>query len=100
MRKLKTVSLLGFLCFWSSAGFAFEFDADRYSTAGEGRFKTFHVSETQTLQWALDNNIVSPKTELLVVEVGDEKVALLKDQMAFHHIAQGKQGDKDWMATF
>jgi hypothetical protein len=37
---------------------------------------------------------------VLVLETAAGQLALLQDQMAFHHIAEGRAGDKDWMATF
>ena len=39
-------------------------------------------------------------TAILVIETAGGRLAFLRDQMAFHHIAQGRAGDKDWMATF
>ena len=76
------------------------FDINRYSTAGEGRFKTFHVEQTQLLQSALDSGLVNGTMEVLVTETAAGKLALLKDQMSFHHIAQGTDNGKNWMATF
>jgi len=43
---------------------------------------------------------VSATTRLLVLETAAGRLALINDQMVFHHIAQGKAGGKDWMATF
>ena len=77
-----------------------EFDASRYSTAGEGRFETFHITSTQPLAEALAAGVVGSETELLIANAGGAQLALIKDQMAFHHIAQGQGPDKDWMATF
>lgn len=76
------------------------FDINRYSTAGEGWFKTFHVEQTQLLQAALDLNLVNGTLEVLVTETAAGKLALIKDQMSFHHIAQGTDNGKNWMATF
>ena len=56
------------------------FDINRYSTFGAGFFETYYVQNTQFLREALS--------------------ALIRDQMAFHHIAQGTVNGKDWMATF
>ncbi len=76
------------------------FDINRYNTAGEGWFKTFHVDHTQLLQTALDSGVVSGTMEVLVTQTAAGKLALIMDQMAFHHIAQGTENGKDWMATF
>lgn len=76
------------------------FDINRYSTVGDGWFKTFHVEQTQLLQSALDSGLVNGTMEVLVTETAAGKLALLKDQMSFHHIAQGTDNGKNWMATF
>jgi hypothetical protein len=85
---------------------AADFDIGRYSNAGAGRFETFHVESTTPLAGALDAGVVGADTELLVVATAAGNLALLKDQMAFHHIAQGSARDprsgrkQDWIATF
>ncbi|MAG71293.1 MAG: hypothetical protein QF463_09400 [Vicinamibacterales bacterium] len=76
------------------------FDLDRFSNAGNGWFETFHVEETEPLSEALEDDRVAADTLLLVIETATGPLAFLRDQMAFHHIAQGRAGGKDWMATF
>ncbi len=76
------------------------FDINRYNTAGEGWFKTFHVEHTQLLQTALESGVLIGTMEVLVTQTAAGKLALIMDQMAFHHIAQGTENGKDWMATF
>ncbi len=76
------------------------FDINRYSTFGEGFFETFYVDVTQTLQSALDTGLITDDTMLLVTNTASGNLALIRDQMAFHHIAQGTADGKDWMATF
>ncbi|MBI2150593.1 MAG: hypothetical protein HYU27_08310 [Acidobacteria bacterium] len=76
------------------------FDITRFSSAGNGWFETFHVQQTQLLMKALDEGKVAEDTRLLVTQTAGGKLALLMDQMAYHHIAQGTAGGKDWMATF
>jgi hypothetical protein len=39
-------------------------------------------------------------TPVLVTETAAGKLALLTDQMVFHHLAQGRADGKDWLATF
>lgn len=88
------------------ANTADSFDIDRYSTAGEGMFETLHVEQTQALAAALESGILGEDTEILIAETAAGQLALVKDQMAFHHIAQGSavdpgtQRSKDWIATF
>jgi len=76
------------------------FDIERFSTAGEGFFETFYVEETQPLQAALDEKQVAEDAAVLITETASGQLALLTDQMAFHHIAEGTAAGKDWMATF
>ncbi len=75
------------------------FDIDRFSNAGNGWFETFHVEETESLSGALEDDRVAADTLLLVIETAGGPLAFLRDQMAFHHLAQGRTGGKDWMAT-
>jgi hypothetical protein len=76
------------------------FDITRFSNAGNGWFETFYVKETPALQKTLDEGKVAADTRVLVFETAAGKLALLMDQMAFHHLAQGTAGGKDWLATF
>ena len=76
------------------------FDISRFSNAGKGWFETFFVEETHSLQQILDAGTLSADAGVLVTETADGPLALVTDQMAFHHIAQGTAGGKDWMATF
>ena len=76
------------------------FDIDRFSNVGNGWFETFHVEQTEPLSLALQDDRVAQDTLLLVIETAAGPLAFLRDQMAFHHIAQGRADGKDWMATF
>lgn len=95
--------LLTLLFFLSPGAFsqtAATFDIDRYSTFGEGFFETFYVDETHGLQSALDSGLVTETTQLLVTRTDSGNLAMIRDQMAFHHIAQGEANGLAWMATF
>ena len=76
------------------------FDLSRFSNVANGLFETFHVETTETLSHALASEQVSDETVVLVIETAAGRVALIRDQMAYHHIAQGTAGGKDWLATF
>jgi hypothetical protein len=76
------------------------FDISRFSNAGNGWFETFYVTNTEALRDVLKAGRVADDTRLLVTETNAGKLALLMDQMAYHHIAEGHAGGKDWMATF
>jgi hypothetical protein len=76
------------------------FDITRFHGAGSGWFKTFYVAKYESLQQVLTARRVAEDTRGLVTDTATGKLALLTDQMAFHHIAQGHAGGKDWMVTF
>ena len=76
------------------------FDITRFSSGGNGWFETFYVQKTEPLREALKAGRVADDTRLLVTETKAGKLALLMDQMAYHHLAEGHAGGKDWMATF
>lgn len=75
------------------------FDITRLQES-EGRFQTFHVTQTRPLQQARDQGVLKDDTRLLVTETAAGKLALLTDQMSFHHIAQGVAAGREWMVTF
>jgi hypothetical protein len=76
------------------------FDISRFALTPVGTFQTFFVKETLPLKKVLDEGKVAPDTRLLVIETAAGKLALITDQMTYHHIAQGRARNKDWMATF
>jgi hypothetical protein len=76
------------------------FDIKRFSNAGNGWFETFYVKDTQPLQKTLEEGKVAVDTWVLVTQTATGRLALLNDQMAYHHLAQGSAGGKDWLATF
>ncbi len=75
------------------------FDIARFSSNG-GIFKTFFVEQTEPLQKVLQEGRVAQDTPVLVTATATGNLALLTDQMVFHHLAQGRAGGKDWMAAF
>jgi hypothetical protein len=76
------------------------FDLSRFSNFGNGRFETFYVTETQLLRDALNAGRVAEDTRLLVSDIGGAHLALITEQMAYHHIAEGSAGGKDWLVSF
>ena len=75
------------------------FDIRRYSSNG-GLFKTFDAQQAEPLQKVLKDGRVAEDTPVLVTATAAGNLALLTDQMVFHHVAQGRAGGKDWMAAF
>jgi hypothetical protein len=76
-----------------------KFDTTRMANS-EGQFQTFHVTGTQPLRQVLNAGTLKEDTRVLVTQTAAGKLALLTDQMSFHHIAQGQAGGKGWMVTF
>jgi hypothetical protein len=76
------------------------FDITRFANIANGLFVTFQVTKTETLGDVLKSGRVAEDTRLLVTDTAAGKLALVMDQMAFHHSAQGRAGNKDWLATF
>jgi hypothetical protein len=75
------------------------FDITRFSSNG-GLFKTFYVEQSEPLQNVLKDGRVAEDTPVLVISTAAGNLALLTDQMVFHHLAEGRAGDKNWMAAF
>ena len=98
-KTIGAFSLLAISAIIQAAGAA-DFDINRYSTAGAGWFKTFHVGETQDLRTALADGKIAEEMMILVTETAAGRLALIKDQMAYHHIAQGTAAGSSWMVTF
>ena len=76
------------------------FDISRLALTAVGTFETFYVKETYPLKRVLDEGRVAPDTRLLVIETAAGKLALITDQMTYHHIAQGSARGKAWLAAF
>jgi hypothetical protein len=76
------------------------FDIERFSNAGNGWFETFYVDATEPLQQALDDGRIRADTRMLVFETAGINIALVADQMAYHHLAQGTVDGQNWLATF
>lgn len=76
------------------------FDIERFSNAGNGWFETFYVEQTEPLREALEDGRLAPDTRMLIIETAGGNLALVTDQMAYHHLAQGTSEGKHWLATF
>ena len=76
------------------------FDISRFAPTPAGTFETFYVKETYPLKKMFDAGKVAGDTRVLVIKTAAGNLALLTDQMTYHHIAQGRAHNKDWMATF
>jgi len=77
-----------------------EFDVERAYLADETIFVPFLVEETEPLAEALREGVVEEETSLLVMEHSAGRLALVTDQMAYHHVAQGDIAGEPWMVSF
>ena len=95
--------VLGALLAWPAPGStqseSNDFDPSRL-LGPSGRFETFHVAETRPLSQALADGTISEEMPVLVTETATGPVALLTDQLAFHHLAQGAEAGQPWMVSF
>ena len=76
------------------------FDISRFNTDAVGYFSPFYVTTTKSLKDVLASQVIKPDTQVLVTETAGGKLALLTEQMAYHHLAQGVSNGRPWMATF
>jgi len=76
------------------------FDISRFVSGLHGTFDTFKVSRTRAVREALARKDVALDTDVLVTDTPDGPLALLTEQMAYHHIAQGGTRGGDWLVTF
>ena len=63
-------------------------------------FAPFRVSETTALAGVVEEGILTATTPILVMEHPKGRLALVTDQMAYHHVAQGEIMGEPWMVSF
>lgn len=77
-----------------------KFDATRARLSDTNEFEPFYVKQTIPLQQALSNKVLAPETKLLLLDHPDTPIALIKAQMAYHHVAQGEIAGEPWLVSF
>ncbi len=75
-------------------------DVSRFNFSLHGTFEPFSVTSTKPLRDALKAGVIAPETDVLVTATANGPLALLTEQMAYHHIAQGRAGAEDWLVSF
>ena len=73
------------------------FDARRAMLKEPDMFLRFRTPKTGV---PLASSGLNPKEQLLVFERGGEQRALILNQMAYHHIAQGELAGEPYLVTF
>ena len=73
------------------------FDVNRANLNSPDMFERFRVPE---MGQPLKEAGLSPATELLVFERGNERRALIAREMAYHHLAQGTLAGQPYLISF
>jgi hypothetical protein len=76
------------------------FDVSRANFGLYRAFEPFLVDQTRPLREALSSKLVAADTDLLIAETSGGPIALITEQMAYHHLAQGRAGNRDWLVSF
>ena len=78
------------------------FDEDRVFIAEKTIFVPFRVvdEDIRPLREALEEGLLQSDTWLLIMEHGAGRLAMVMDQMASHHVAQGTLRGEPWMVSF
>ncbi len=77
-----------------------KFDVDRAWIVDSTMFEPFVVSETRRLRDVLDDNAIHAGTPVVVLQHPAGRLALLTEQMVYHHAAQGEINGEPWMVSF
>ncbi len=77
-----------------------EFEPDRAMLLDSTVYVPFAVGSTRSLREALDEGLLQVQTRVLIMEHSKGRLALVTDQMAYHHTAQGEIDGEPWMVSF
>ncbi len=76
------------------------FEPGRAMLSDVSQFDPFPVTKMEPLRSALADGKVGEETAVLLLRGGDTRLALLTEQMSYHHIAQGELDGEPWMVSF
>ncbi len=77
------------------------FNFERAIQINPSPFKAFDAGEEhQSLTIALKNEDVHPNQPLLVIEREHGVIALDRQEMSYHHVAQGELNGQPWLVAF
>jgi len=77
-----------------------EIDITRAVLKDKDLFPPFDVGEMFPLRKALTHGDVHEETPVLLIEGEAGSLALLTQQMTYHHVAQGEMAGWPWMVSF
>jgi len=75
------------------------FDITRFRS-NHDHWIPFDVEETVPLGEAVSAGVLGDETALLVLEIPSGRLALVEDQMTYHHAAQGNLNGEPWMVSY
>lgn len=76
------------------------FDPSRFNVSLHDSFEPFLVTSTRSVREALRAGAVAPDTDVLITATAAGPLALITEQMAYHHVAQGAANGDDWLVSF
>ena len=76
------------------------FDVSRFNFEIHGAFEPLLVTSTISAREAVAARLVASDTDVLITNTAAGPLALLTEQMAYHHIAQGHTNGQDWLVSF
>jgi hypothetical protein len=77
-----------------------EFDIERALVMEETMYEPFVAEGSRSLRGALREGLVQDGSRLIVLDHRRGAVALVVDQLAYHHAAQGEIMGEPWMVSF
>lgn len=77
-----------------------DFDEARALLGESPMFDAFYPEEYEPLSTLRRDGRVDDDTAILALRRGDTTLALLTNQMSYHHIAQGELAGEPWMVSF
>ena len=76
-----------------------EFDSNRATLRDKNIFPPFQVEATVPLKEVLKSGDVHEDMDLMLIERNTRMLALLAQQMVYHHVAQGELAGEPWMVS-
>ncbi|MDH3732991.1 MAG: hypothetical protein OEU54_05630 [Gemmatimonadota bacterium] len=79
-----------------------EFDEARAFISETTLFEPFGVTEADLtpLRSVVESGVLVPEAWLVIMDHASDPLALVMDQMAYHHVAQGEIAGEPWMVSF
>lgn len=77
-----------------------DFDASRARLKGPDWFPRFRVPEQVGRLADVATSGLDPDTQLLLAQRGGESITFLVEQLAFHHVAQGRLAGEPYVVAF